>query len=409
MSNERRRPEGFIPELDGYRVLLIFIVSWYHIWQQSWLTPYAGRLSLDFLVRSGYMHVDGTILLSAFLLFLPWARAMDRHEPSPDAVSFYRRRFARVYPSYLFILLAVFFGVALPWGLYTSPQNLAMDLATHLTFTFNFFPFTYQATPLGAACWTLAVEVQAYLLFPAVARGVRRHPAATLGALCLAGWGYRAWCVWALPDYTMVLNQLPAFLDVYALGILLSMAHVRLEKRRSDGAAPLWEQLLATGLAAAGIWLLVLLLKRQAASSSYTMLQEGQLVRRLPLALIYGLLILSLPRMLKPLRLLFGNRLMSWLARLSMNYYLIHQTVAVHLKRIGFPPSQSAVPNQAGERPWQWRYTLLTFGLSLLLAALTTRFVEKPCARWLARRFKLDDDRQAAREWAAHWPGRAGS
>ena len=73
-----------IPELDGLRVILVFIVSWYHFWQQSWLTPYAGRVSLDFLVRSGYMPVDGTILLSAFLLFLPYARAMFEGDPIPD-------------------------------------------------------------------------------------------------------------------------------------------------------------------------------------------------------------------------------------------------------------------------------------------------------------------------------------
>ncbi len=49
-----------IPELNGLRVLLVFIVSWYHIWQQSWLTPYIGTYSLDYLVRSGYVPVDGT-------------------------------------------------------------------------------------------------------------------------------------------------------------------------------------------------------------------------------------------------------------------------------------------------------------------------------------------------------------
>ena len=72
MSKARMR----IPELDGLRVLMIFIVSWYHIWQQSWLRPYIGSYSLDYLVRSGYVWVDGTVLLSCFLLFLPWARAM---------------------------------------------------------------------------------------------------------------------------------------------------------------------------------------------------------------------------------------------------------------------------------------------------------------------------------------------
>ena len=42
-----------IPELDGLRVLMIFIVSAYHIWQQSWLTPRIGSFSLDPILRSG--------------------------------------------------------------------------------------------------------------------------------------------------------------------------------------------------------------------------------------------------------------------------------------------------------------------------------------------------------------------
>ena len=71
MSEKRQR----IPELDGLRVLMIFIVSWYHIWQQSWLRPMIGTYSLDYLVRSGYIWVDGTVLLSSFLLYLPYAKA----------------------------------------------------------------------------------------------------------------------------------------------------------------------------------------------------------------------------------------------------------------------------------------------------------------------------------------------
>ena len=65
---EPYRPNCYkIPELNGLRVLLVFIVSWYHFWQQSWLTPSIGSYSLDYLLRAGYMPVDGTILLSGFL------------------------------------------------------------------------------------------------------------------------------------------------------------------------------------------------------------------------------------------------------------------------------------------------------------------------------------------------------
>ena len=86
----------WIPELDGLRVLMIFIVSWYHIWQQSWLRPIIGSYSLDYLVRSGYVWVDGTVLMSCFLLFLPWARAMADGTPVPEMKDFYCRRFHNV-------------------------------------------------------------------------------------------------------------------------------------------------------------------------------------------------------------------------------------------------------------------------------------------------------------------------
>lgn len=85
-----------------------------------------------------------------------------------------------------------------------------------------------------------------------------------------------------------------------------------------------------------------------------------------------------------------GNRVMGWLAAVSMNYYLLHQNLAVHLKRLGVPPSVSAEPNRAGEQPWQLQYTLLCFGLSLLGAALITLLIEKPCAKVLKRCLRVE-------------------
>ena len=98
-------------------------------------------------------------------------------------------------------------------------------------------------------------------------------------------------------------------------------------------------------------------------------------------------ILLTLPFAARPLRFLMGNRVMGWLAAVSMNYYLLHQNLAVHLKRLGVPPSVSAEPNRAGEQPWQLQYTLLCFGLSLLGAALITLLIEKPCAKVLKKTF----------------------
>ena len=401
MSERRQR----IPELDGLRVLMIFIVSWFHIWQQSWLSPAIGSWSLDYLVRSGYIWVDGTVLLSSFLLFLPYAKAMREKGPVPDTRDFYYRRVRRILPGYYFIILVVLFGIAIPWKLYSSPQFLVKDVATHLTFTFTFFWDTYIATPLGAASWTLAIETQAYLLFPLIARGVMKKPVLTLCILCAVCFGFRAWCMWALADFSMVVNQLINFLDVYVIGILAAMAYIRLdEKRRAlavvkeaddpeakedkpQAAANrkiriIW-QATATIAFVAGFYGLLQMLRFQARSGNTPTIQMNQMIFRPLYAVLFTVLILSAPFAVFPLRKLLGNPVTRFLGGVSMNYYLIHQTVIVHLKRLRFPPSVSDTPNMAAEQPWQNQYTLLSFVLSLALAVIVTYAIEKPAGRLL--------------------------
>ena len=388
MSETRKR----IPELDGLRVMMIFIVSWYHIRQQSWLRPAVGSYSLDWLVRSGYVWVDGTVLLSSFLLFLPYAKAMRERLPAPDTRDFYFRRARRIIPGYYFIILATFLGVALPWNLYDSAPYLVKDVATHLTFIFPFFRDTYLYTPLGAASWTLAIEVQAYALFPLIARGVIKKPALTLGVMCGVCFGFRAWCIWALTDYSMVVNQLVNFLDVYVTGILAAMAYDRLSERQEragekteNNSRRYQRQALATAVFAAALFGLVQMLRFQASTGDYVLIQRRQMIYRPVYALCFAAMMLSAPFALLPLRRLLGNPVTKFLGGISMNYYLIHQTVIVHLKRLRFPPSVSDTPNTAGEQPWQTQYTLLAFGVSLLLAVLVTYLIEKPAARLINR------------------------
>ena len=419
-EGKKRAPDnGRIPELDGLRVLMIFIVSAYHIWQQSWLTPSIGRYSLDYLMRSGYVWVDGTVLLSAFLLFLPWVRAAREGSPLPDTGDFYARRIRRILPSYYFIIFATFLCVALPWELYSSPQYMVKDLATHLTFTFPFFYDTYIATPLGAAAWTLAIEAQAYLLFPFLARAAVRRPAAVLGGMLALGFGVRLWLLWSLGDFAMTVNQLISFLDVYALGMGMALLFVRLKEReRAAADAPaarrLIPQIAATVFFLAALWGLTQMLRLQASSSAgnadqglagwlagrlenltasevadhnnQAIIQRNQLVYRFPFALLFGFLMISAPFALRPLRWLLGNPVTRFLSGISMNYYLTHQVIINHMRRVGFPPSRSPYPNQAGEQPWQTQYVIWSFALSFAAAVLITYLVEKPAAAWLRRR-----------------------
>ena len=246
-----------------------------------------------------------------------------------------------------------------------------------------------MGTPLGAASWTLAIEVQAYALFPLIARGTMKKPALTLGIMCAVCFGFRAWCLWALTDYSMVVNQLVNFLDVYVAGILTAIAYIRLSERQdtsgNTGSKTYVWQAAASILFAAALFGLLKMIRFQASSGEYTLIQRRQMIYRPAYALFFSMMILSAPFTLLPLRKLLGNPVTKFLGGISMNYYLIHQTVIIHLKRLRIPPSVSDTPNTAGEQPWQSQYTLMSFGISLLLAVFVTYAIEKPAARAMDR------------------------
>ena len=389
--------------LDGVRVLCVFLVAWFHIWQQGWLSPSirgeAGAgfladlllrlgwlspgqtLSLDFLLRSGYIWVDGLILLSGFLLYLPYAEAGDR---LPSAGAFYKRRLFRILPSYLLCVIPLFI-LACVQGRYASGPDAAKDLVAHLTFTFNLFPATYFGTPINGALWTLAVEMQFYLLFPFLARAYRKKPALTYLLMAGAAFAFRGYA-FLQPDTSMYFNQLPAFLDVYANGFLAASVFSAL--RRQGGGKPPDRKirLLFSVLAV----LCVCLLMGMAESQAYhPATQRGQMGLRFPLSAVLGCFMVCAAFSLPVVRFLLGNRLMAFLASVSLQFYIYHQLLAVKLKEWGFPPSDSAAP-WAEDYHWQVAYTLCCFVLAFLLAAAITYFFERPIARALRKRFRAE-------------------
>ena len=393
-----------IPELNGLRVLLVFIVSWYHIWQQSWWTPHVGTYSLDFLVRAGYVPVDGTILLSGFLLFLPHARTMLLGEKIPDTREFYQKRIMRIVPSYVFVTLLMLFAVAIPYELYYgNTANMWKDVLMHLTFTQTFDYSTYIATPIGVASWTVSIEMQAYLLFPLLAKWARKNPLGTFSTMAAAALLFRSWVGWSMKDYNMVVNQLINFLDVYAMGMAASLLYVKLTTLYpADRKRFIWQG-IATAAVVLAIWGLKELLQDQAGSNGQAAIQSGQMIRRPAFAFLLALLTLGLPFAVRPIRFIAGNKLMGFLAMISMNYYLMHQNIAVHLKRIQFPPAEHYPnPNMlAGgpETPWKYEYTALCFGLSILTAIAITFLIEKPGAWALKKGFARLN--QAQDRWVA--------
>ncbi len=378
---------GRLPALDGARALFVLVVASFHIWQQSWLTPYLTignwSQSLDPLLRSGYMWVDAMLLLSGFLLYLPYAEANEGGKPLPSIGKFYKRRILRIVPSYYLCVLIMLVYVALPKGSYNDPNGsfnawrMWRDLLAHATFTHTLFPFSYTGSPLNGSLWTLGVEMQFYLIFPFLGRAFRRWPIATYLALLAVAFGYREW-VKTMPDSTLLLNQLPAQLDAYANGLLAAGIYSALKRRMKQDR---WTAALFTALwlmACWGIWQLV---RGQASSNGYENIRLGQMDRRFLMSGFCALFMLGLLFGGRFLRLIFGNRVTAFLSAVSFQFYMYHQVFAVQLKEWKIPASMTENPWMSGEYSWQVLYTVLCFAGALAIATLATYAFERPIAR----------------------------
>ena len=363
----------YFPAADVLRVLCIFTVAWFHIWQQSWLDPsftLGGHyFNLQRIVRRGYMLVDLTLLLTGFLLYQPLVRTAGRL----DAGAFYRRRLCRILPCYL---LAVFVAAlfALVRGRAVGSAPLWRDLLAHLTFTHTFSMDTYYWTSLNAALWTVAVEMQFYLVFPLLARAFGKAPYVTFSLMTLAALLCR-WGVSRLPDVTLYFNQLPCMLDLYALGMLAAY----LSERRADATRRWWARPLEL-LALVGVFA-VLWAQNPADDRE---LKTAQMLWRLPLG-VCGAAFLCFASRSPELPRTGAQKPLRFLSAISYNYYIWHQYLAVKLKEFHIPAYTSEMPQMSEGRVWQMRYTLLCFAAAFVLAAALTYLVEKPAARALLR------------------------
>jgi peptidoglycan/LPS O-acetylase OafA/YrhL len=180
------RAGGYRPEIDGLRAIAVLAVVLFHARVRGFSGGFVG---VDiFLVISGYLIAQLILRESAAGSF--------------TLIGFYERRVRRILPALLAMLAAS--GLAgltlLPVDFRLFGQSLtAISLfASNLLFWHwgGYFNLTDDATPL-LHTWSLAVEEQFYILFPALLllarRGGPRIVRLSLAAAALASFAYSVW------------------------------------------------------------------------------------------------------------------------------------------------------------------------------------------------------------------------
>ncbi|MDY3909806.1 MAG: acyltransferase [Eubacterium sp.] len=363
--------------LDGIRALAVLVVVWFHFWQQSWIMPHIGDVSLDWIPRTGYLMVDMMIFMSGFCLFLPYARKMVYGERAQSVSEFYVKRAARILPSY-YIAVAVALIFALAMGAYASNQNMLKDLFAHIFLVHNFFPETYVMTQLNGVLWTVAVEAQFYLFFPLYAKAFQKKPILTyLGMIAIGlSSSYLIGQNFDTINQSLYVNHVLTFASVYANGLLAAWLYMVITKNRKRKTV---EGVAGMVTACACVYVYYLLTTQLQASDNG---QKWQVENRFLLSLLFMVFVLAVIFSARWFRKIFDNRIMVFLAGISYNLYIWHQYIAVKLKEFRIPFWEGDTPpNQSGDTVWQWQYMILCIILSLLVATAMTYLVERPLAK----------------------------
>ena len=192
---------GYRPDIDGLRAVAIAAVVLYHARGGGW--------------AGGYVGVDVFFVISGFLITSQLAGT----EPKRLRMglgAFYLRRARRILPAMLLtalIVTAAALVILLPWDLTRFGKYLAAAAvaATNLTATTDadYFDAGALDAPL-LHYWSLAVEEQFYLLYPAallmIGRWLPRHRLPTLAAL--AGASLLLWIVassrWPIANFYLM-------------------------------------------------------------------------------------------------------------------------------------------------------------------------------------------------------------
>jgi peptidoglycan/LPS O-acetylase OafA/YrhL len=368
----REHLRGGTEAIDGLRGIAILLVVFYHTWLFSWFTPeltlFGRSIPVDVFPRNGYLGVDLFFTISGFVLFYPEAiravRSGGRQAPRDYAF----RRFVKIVPSYAIALVVTFF-----FSIEYAPMgDLERNLVTHALFVQNGFVDAFGTA--NSVFWSLAVEVQFYVIFPLVAIAFRRAPFVTAAAMIAAALAYRHAIAGCCIGVETVYRQMPAYLDLFATGMLAAYAVVWLRANRPGIARHAWA---FTAAALACAWVGFALLS-SADKVQYVPLgpQRWDLTNRTFVALAGGGLALCSCFAIRAYRLALANPVLVFLSVVSYNVYLWHTLLMVWLWKHDVP--RAATPNPHDDDHWKFAYIALGWTATLVVSTAITYFVERP-------------------------------
>jgi peptidoglycan/LPS O-acetylase OafA/YrhL len=352
----------YLPGLDGIRAIAVLAVIAYHL-NFGWAS--GGLLGVQvFFVLSGYLITD--LLVAEY----------GRHR-GIGLKTFWIRRARRLLPA-LFVMLFVTVGWATLFQR-TQLAELRSDLVPGIFYVSNwwfiFHHVSYFAqfgppSPLGHL-WSLAIEEQFYLVWPLLLlagfRWLHTRRALITATLIAAAASALEMAILYSPSANP--NRIYEGTDTRAFALLIGAALAMwLPRARPIGPVTTNARNILNGVGIAsliGIFAMFSLVE-----DNQPFLYEGGL---LLLALLTAILIAITVHPGAQLRTILGVEPLRWVGERSYGIYLWHYPVIVLTTPVGAPPN---VPR-----------AILQFAATLIIAALSWRYIEQPIRHGALRRF----------------------
>ena len=366
---------------DGVRGLAIALVMWYHIWEITWqgasFTLFGRTYDFIFIGRMGFVGVEIFFFVSGFCLFWPYARALATKRPLPTVKHFAYRRFIKIVPSYL---LALTILVALGSERGRSLEDGIKDVVSHVFFVHTWFQSYFGS--IDGVLWSLGVEVQFYVIFPLVVLAFVRWPIMTAATMSLVAfvWRYaveRCCATGAFNHFHLLENNLPAYLDLFAIGMLGAWL-IAVVLPRLD--VTFITRIAGTVVGIGGFaWIVALIWNVNSTSYLRDYAEHWQVWNRFPfgVALLVATVgsIAAFPLWHK----IVANPLLVFLSVISYNAYIWHQLVARALLSAHVP--NPATPDPHGDTNWQIIALPLYLLAGIAVASALTYGFERPLLR----------------------------
>lgn len=208
---------GYIPAVDGLRAISILLVLAFH--------DIGPRTSVIGHALNGWIGVDVFFVISGYLITSILLKEARESGGDFSLKKFYIRRWLRIAPVYY-----VFLAVVLAWKFWGGDHHLKpfVYAALYLTNLDLAFGWNLTAFKVGMPhIWSLALEEQFYLIFPATLKFFKKHALALTTGVIAAVYAWRLYLVAHGAEWWRIVHGFDTKVDTIMFGVLTAILLTR--------------------------------------------------------------------------------------------------------------------------------------------------------------------------------------